>query len=223
MDEFEIVDGVLEKFHGEGGDVVIPAGVRAIGFSAFECCPGLTSVVIPEGVTEIGKNAFRSCTGLVSVTIPEILETITLGAFRGCDALATVTIRGILLEHATLDLLQRKCLIGIPQIISQLVDYRAARYGVVWTAFWHCPEDERNNAFILAHCEKMLCYLIDVKDALTLEEALRCGAFDKELKECIDRGIEYAIAKGAVEMQLMLTNYKAEKIGYVDAAERLML
>ena len=69
----------------------------------------------------------------------------------------------------------------------------------------------------------MLCYLIDVKDALTLEEALRCGAFDKELKECIDRGIEYAIAKGAVEMQLMLTNYKAEKIGYVDAAERLML
>ena len=50
MDEFVINEGVLEKYLGAGGDVVIPDGVEEIEAEAFAYCDGLTSVVIPDSV-----------------------------------------------------------------------------------------------------------------------------------------------------------------------------
>ncbi|MCR4644795.1 MAG: leucine-rich repeat domain-containing protein [Oscillospiraceae bacterium] len=203
--------------------VRLPHSVKTIEGGTFIGCTGLTSVIIPDGVTSIEAGAFSECTSLASLTIPESVMTIAPYAFSNCYALTEVTIRGIRLEQATLDLLMRKCLMDAARIISQLVDYKAAKYAVVWTAFWHCPEDERNNAFIRADLPKMLRYLIDQKDALTLEEALRCGAFDEPLRACTDSCIEYAIAHGAIEIQLLLTNYKQEKLGYPDATAHLKL
>lgn len=51
-------NGVLVKYVGSGGDVVIPDGVTSIGDSAFADCEYLYSVRIPYGVTSIGNNAF---------------------------------------------------------------------------------------------------------------------------------------------------------------------
>ena len=45
----------MTKYTGNGGDVVIPKGVTAIGEYAFGGCTGLTSVVIPDSVTSIGE------------------------------------------------------------------------------------------------------------------------------------------------------------------------
>ena len=53
--DFVIKKGVLTKYTGNGGDVVIPKGVTAIGEYAFGGCTGLTSVVIPDSVTSIGE------------------------------------------------------------------------------------------------------------------------------------------------------------------------
>jgi len=49
--DYEIVDGVLVGYYGEGGDVVIPddLGLTTIGDSAFDGCTSLTSVTIPKG------------------------------------------------------------------------------------------------------------------------------------------------------------------------------
>ena len=47
LKDFVIEHGVLTKYEGAGG-----------------------GVVIPEGVTEIGRNAFYRCMSLKSVTIP---------------------------------------------------------------------------------------------------------------------------------------------------------
>lgn len=69
-DEFEIEDGVLYKYHGTGGDIVIPKSVIVICDHAFEDCAGLTSVTIPPSVKLIGKDAFRNCTNLVEVDMP---------------------------------------------------------------------------------------------------------------------------------------------------------
>ena len=61
QDIFEIENGMLVGYHGEGGDVIIPDGVTAIGMSVFEGREDIRSMVIPEGVTEIGRYAFRDC------------------------------------------------------------------------------------------------------------------------------------------------------------------
>ena len=47
-DDFVIVNGVLTKYTGSGGDVVIPEGVTSIGYMAFGDCGNLLkSVKIP--------------------------------------------------------------------------------------------------------------------------------------------------------------------------------
>ena len=90
--DFVIEKGVLKKYTGPGGDVVIPDGVSAIGDCAFFGCENLTSVTIPEGVTSIGKSAFFRCDDLKSMTIPEGVTSIGKEAFFRCEGLESVTL-----------------------------------------------------------------------------------------------------------------------------------
>lgn len=94
MDAFIIEHGVLQRYNGPGGDVVIPYGVISIGKSAFRNCRHLTGVTIPEGVRSIGDSAFSMCSGLTSVTIPKQVTSIWDAVFWGCDGLRCVTILG---------------------------------------------------------------------------------------------------------------------------------
>ncbi len=91
--DFEIDEnGVLVKYRGDGGDVVIPDGVKKIGNEAFYENKSLTSVTIPDSVTSIGVSAFWWCSSLTSVTIPNSVTSIGKYAFSDCDSLTSVTI-----------------------------------------------------------------------------------------------------------------------------------
>ncbi len=90
--DFDIVNGVLKKYRGPGGDVVIQGEVTNIGEAAFIFCGSLTSVTIPSSVTSIGDLAFYDCSSLTSVTIPEGVTSIGDSAFSGCSSLTSVTI-----------------------------------------------------------------------------------------------------------------------------------
>ena len=90
-EDFQIDDGVLTAYLGNGGEVIIPEEVTKIGTSAFQNCTALTKVTIPESVTTIGTYAFRGCTGLTEVRIPKSVTTIEGYAFYGCTGLAEVT------------------------------------------------------------------------------------------------------------------------------------
>lgn len=96
--DFVIKKGVLEKYKGPGGDVVIPEGVKEIGYGAFEGRNSLMSVVIPDGVTEIGWLAFSGCESLTSVRIPEGVKKIGQHAFSRCKSLSNVVIPGSITE-----------------------------------------------------------------------------------------------------------------------------
>ena len=85
-------EGVLTKYNGPGGDVVIPGGVTEIGPSAFSGCSTMTSVTIPNSVTFIGYMAFSGCTGLTSIEIPGYVTEIVNYAFSNCTGLTSVTI-----------------------------------------------------------------------------------------------------------------------------------
>lgn len=90
---FEIIDGELVAYYGEGiSDIVIPDGVTKIGYHVFENNYDIVNVTIPEGVTLIDENAFWNCKNLESVTLPSTLETIKGGAFSYCEKLKDVSI-----------------------------------------------------------------------------------------------------------------------------------
>jgi predicted small lipoprotein YifL len=102
--DFTIKNGVLKKYTGHGGNVVIPDGVTEIGYQAFKSCLGLTKVVIPGGVKKIGLEAFFNCSSLKQVTIPESVTEIGGDAFRDTPWLKSkagpfVTVNGILLTY----------------------------------------------------------------------------------------------------------------------------
>ena len=101
MEDFEIKDGVLIKYHGNDAEVIIPKGVTSIGRGAFAVKfpqkSALKKVIIPEGVTHIGEFAFHQCRNLESVTLPSTLQTIENIAFRECEKLESI----VLPEHLT--------------------------------------------------------------------------------------------------------------------------
>ena len=98
--DFIIENGVLKKYIGPGGDVVIPEGVTKLGrevlSGAFSNCRDLKSVTIPSSVTEIEPHVFEGCDSLTSVTIPEGVTEIGAWAFIGCSKLEHITLPGSL-------------------------------------------------------------------------------------------------------------------------------
>ncbi len=127
----------IGNFAFEGCDItsiIIPKGIKKIGYNAFLACKRLTSVVFPEGVVSLGSDVFNSCSSLTSVVLPRSIQDIGSQAFIGCPELQDVfcysenvpsadsnIFNGSLIEYATLH---------VPSI--SLEDYQAA---TPWSGF----------------------------------------------------------------------------------------
>ena len=86
----------LTAYHGDAREVVVPAtleGVPVYGIdeNAFAGQTRIVSVVLPEGVKSIGWFAFSGCVSLRSITLPESLSHISYGAFEGCGTSLTIS------------------------------------------------------------------------------------------------------------------------------------
>ena len=90
--DFVIENGVLKKYNGPGGEVVIPAGVEKIGSNAFQHCISMSGIALPDSVTEIGGGAFQSCTGLTQIVLPDGVTKIGSGAFFHCTGLTQIAL-----------------------------------------------------------------------------------------------------------------------------------
>ena len=97
--DFVIKNKKLQKYMGNGGDVVIPDGVRSIGAAVFFEHTTLTSITIPKSVTSIGDCAFLSCTSLASINIPDSVTEIGERTFKGCGKLVITTPAGSYAEE----------------------------------------------------------------------------------------------------------------------------
>ena len=111
--DFEIENGVLVRYRGKGGDVIVPDGVKSIAPGAFRGCGGLTSVTIPDGVTSIWGEAFRGCSRLTGITLPASVTVIGGGAFEGCSGLADIALPAGLTEIGNSAFSGCGCLTGI--------------------------------------------------------------------------------------------------------------
>lgn len=87
VQDFVIEAGVLVKYQGPGGRVVIPEGVTAVGDEAFFQHTTLTEVRFHRNITEIGAWSFFGCTGLTRLEIPGSVKAIGDNAFAWCAGL----------------------------------------------------------------------------------------------------------------------------------------
>lgn len=87
VSDFIIENGVLTKYVGPGGDVMIPEGVTQIDQCVFERNNTICSVCLPETLRVISRKAFYDCALLEEVNFPENLEEIDRSAFAGCTSL----------------------------------------------------------------------------------------------------------------------------------------
>ncbi len=94
----ELDDGAFE-FTGLT-KIVIPDGVKSIGYSTFCFCEDLKEVTLPNSLQSIFGSAFLYCTSLTAVTFPDSLEYIGGKAFNNCKKLKTVKFGNRLQEIA---------------------------------------------------------------------------------------------------------------------------
>ena len=131
--DFIIENGVLKKYVGPGGEVVIPEGVTQIANVAFnpfldgialkhmEGRKNVKSVVIPEGVTQIGERAFASCEKLSKVTVPQTLTRVGDAAFQRTPWLKKQT-GFVLLNNVLIDYVGDDTQIIIPGGVTAVAD-----------------------------------------------------------------------------------------------------
>ena len=107
-EDFKIHDGVLVEYTGSSVIVLVPEGVREIGYNEQNFCLALmvnskaknafgsnkdiTEVIVPEGVEYIGHMAFYGCENLVRVVLPKTLKKIDKNAFQNCYELKQLEI-----------------------------------------------------------------------------------------------------------------------------------
>lgn len=94
ISDFDIENGVLKKYIGSEGDVVIPDIVTDIGEKAFIHCKELTSITMPDSIVSIGFSAFAWCKNLESVKMSVNVAAMEKNAFRGCRKLKSIVIPG---------------------------------------------------------------------------------------------------------------------------------
>lgn len=69
MGTFEVEDGVLVHYAGEGHHIEIPRGITEIGEGVFAFSEYIESLVIPKTVKVVRDEAFQNCRWLRSVTV----------------------------------------------------------------------------------------------------------------------------------------------------------
>lgn len=94
MNEFDIRDGVLYKYLGAHGTVVIPDTVQAIHEKAFRGNTTVTRIEIPNTVVTIEWGAFSFCENLEQLIIPPLVYFISVSAIEGCTKLQSIIIEG---------------------------------------------------------------------------------------------------------------------------------
>ena len=141
--DFIIENGVLKKYVGPGGDVIVPDGVTSIGMDAFKMCKTLGNVLLPASITwignyaffgssitsinfplgvEIGNAAFEGCASLKEIRLPEGMDVLSAGAFSDCSGLESIIFPNSLttIENAVFDGCSKLKTLVLPENIVEI-------------------------------------------------------------------------------------------------------
>ena len=96
-------------------DVDFPLTLEDIGSNSFTYCSALDNIIFPDGLKHIGHNAFSFCTSLREAILPDSLEEIESYAFSDCDSLKKVRLPA---NNRLLGELMMNCCGSLEEIIA---------------------------------------------------------------------------------------------------------
>ncbi len=223
-------------------EITIPATIQKLGKGLFQGCVNLKKVTLPENMTDIPDSFFSYCSSLSEIQIPDTVERIGVSAFHYCKSIKEIRLpdsleylngditdytnnyefiyHNIRFHHsvrqswATIKINLPSCFNAIKYYIFG-IDFRrnpvSEKISILLQLFENTPEDERILRYFREHLTKDMKELIENKENKMLQEIIDNCLIQKEN---IDELIRYAIAQKLYEIQIMLTNYKREKIGF---------
>lgn len=225
---FRIENTVLIRYTEEPDitEVIIPDGITSIGAQAFWWCRNITDITIPESVKTISLKAFKSCFSLKSIRISNGLQYIHPSAFWDCNEIGEIIWCDKKIPVSML--VSRLLTSHMPDILNLIIhkDFSVQinpedKHAVIWYMFCAQPEDRQILQYIRRNFINMFPILIEKGNAEILQKLL-----DKQIfvtRKNIDKLIQCAIDKQNYALQVMLTEYKHQKFGYQEIADRLKL
>ena len=122
-EEFEIENGCLVKYKGNGGSITIPKEITKIGEKAFYENDNVTDISFEEGVKEIDTFAFKDMKALKTVTLPSSLEKIGYGIFMDSTVNEVVFSDGLKeLSSATFDSCRGLKRVELPSTLEKICE-----------------------------------------------------------------------------------------------------
>lgn len=233
-------------------DINIPETVGFIGHYAFLNCVSLYQIAILSNTIKVEKGAFEGCFRVWDVKVPTLnlipslglsqIRTITLTEkmteVRADSLTECYWLQNIRFANGkdfTVNMERFSGYQGLSGVSAREIrfslfsgDYIAVPLGGRFQTvaeYFLASEDETAKAFIKSNFTKTIKLLIDEGNLETIQQLAEYGGFFT--KRNIDKLIEYSIESaqkgGSLEIQLYLTDFKAQNIGFVDAEKRLKL
>lgn len=233
--DFIIENGVLKKYVGPGGEVVIPTDVHTIESYTFYDQATITALTIPDSVRYIESSAFMFCNNLCSVRLPRGVEKLSRGLFSQCSELQEIIIpEGVkeIGEDSFRDCEKLRCVI-IPDSVKEIG--KQAFEGCSQLCYLRIPKDITYEQLTVAKIDTVFAYVMgnleasdDVLDKVrakikTKREKLidkvvaadsaesfarLCDGWKKIKLEHLDEYIEMATKADATKVTAALLEYK---------------
>ena len=218
MNDFEIQNGVLIKYHGHEKHVVIPDTVTSIRNCAFmkhinytECIlpNGIESVSVPESVTRAGTDALYGCNELKTLTVYqdsfEIAEFLNSRPETVLESEVSVS-REIVSNTADkiLNLLINQEFMPVYGLYMS----HHCEYEIIFKILSCKTKNQKFLNMVREHLPEIFSYLLteskSANKAEIVQSLLNADVFTEEM---ILSSVQLTNQMQAYEIQLMLTNY----------------
>ncbi|MDE7365300.1 MAG: leucine-rich repeat domain-containing protein [Ruminococcus sp.] len=204
----------------------IPDGVMTIQINSFAYCKYLESIIIPDSVHYIEKYSFNVCLELQHITIHDGIMEVDRKAFYSRKKISDITIvSGKTTVKASADFQTSDynlkadtmrfigCATSSPcyklKLFSEIKDTELKIPLAIFLSLEY--DDPTINAYLKRNIRRVVKYLADAEDAENLTKLLDSGYITKKN---VDDLISYAVNAKSHEIQLILSNFKNDSIGF---------
>ena len=236
MNSFQLQNGVLVQEDISGMKIIIPDDVTVLGHGAFYNWTKLVSASLPDGLVTIGDYAFSCCEKLEHINIPETVTSIGCHAFHLCEKLKEISLPDsiTIIGQQAFAMCFSLEKIEIPDSVTKIgenafrfctslhdIKYHHIGFSLSEAFTWEQAVATAGQLENLLRNPKQKTLLLWLKEHFDSLNFIDIADFEKILQtgkifdiNNINEFIRLANEIGLYEIQVMLTNYKAESLGY---------